>query len=137
MNVEVADGFIVPITHSGDCILLLEDQNGIKFQVILKRVFYVPGLTQRLFSVPAFSAHGNSAHIKNGFITLYWQGQKVTRTLVRNKNSFFSAVPANLKNVGLTTNAQYEFKAVTIEIVCQRLGHTRTNTLLTHLNTIV
>ena len=59
VNVEVADGFIVPITHSVDFILLLEDQNGIQFQVNLKRVFYVPGLTQRLLAVPAFSAHGN------------------------------------------------------------------------------
>ena len=65
VNVEVADGFIVPITHSGDCIPLLEDQDGIKFQVTLKRVFYVPGITQIIFSVPAFSAHGNSTHIKN------------------------------------------------------------------------
>ena len=72
VNVEAAHGFIVLITHSGDCILLLEVQNGIKFQVTLERVFYVPGLTQRLFSVPALSAHGNSAHIKNGFITLSW-----------------------------------------------------------------
>ena len=70
VNVEVADGFISPITHSGDFLLLLEDQNAIKFEVTLKRVFYVPGLTQRLLSVPEFSDHGNSSHIKNGFITL-------------------------------------------------------------------
>ena len=70
VNVQVADCYIVPITHSGDVILSLEDQNGIDFEVTIKRVFYVPGLTKRLLSVPAFSsAHGNSAHIKNGFIT--------------------------------------------------------------------
>ena len=97
-------------------ILLLEDQNDIKFQVTLKRVFYVPGLAQRLFSVPAFSAN--------------WQGQKVTSPPVRNQNPFLSAVPANLKNLGLTTNAQDERKAVPVELLHQRLGHTRTNTLL-------
>ena len=39
VNVQVADGYIVPITHSGDVILALEDQNGIDFKVTLKRVF--------------------------------------------------------------------------------------------------
>ena len=120
VNVEVADGFIVPITHSGDFLLLLEDQNGIKFEVTLKRVFYVPGLTQRLLSVPALSALGNSAHIENGFITLSWQGQKVTCPLVRNKKPFFSAVPVNLKHLGLTTNDKDEHKSVHIELVHQR-----------------
>ena len=107
----------------------MEDQNGIDFEVTLKRVFYVPGRTQRLLAVPAFSsAHGNSAHIKNGFITLSWQGPKVSCPLTRNNNPFFTAVPANLKHVGLTTNAQDERKALPIELIHQRLGHISTNT---------
>ena len=110
VNFQVDNGFIVPITHPGDCLLLLEDQNGIKFQVTLKRVFYLAGLTQRLSSVPEFSSHGNSAHIKNEFITLSWQGQKVACPLVRNNNPCSTAVPYNLKNLGLTTNAKDECK---------------------------
>ena len=131
VNVQVADGYVVPITHSGDVILNMDDQNGVDFEVTLKRVFYVPGLTQRLLSIPAFSAaHGNSAHIKNSFITLSWHGQKVTCPISKNTNPFFTAVPAQLKHVGLTTNAQDERKALPIELVHQRLGHTKTNTLL-------
>ena len=131
VNVQVSDGYIVPITHSVDVTLALEDQNGIDFQVTLQIVFYVPGLTRGLLSVPEFSsAHGNSAHIKNEFITLSWQGQKVSCPLTKNTSPFFTAVPAQLKHVGLTTNAQDERKALPIELIHQRLGHTRTNTLL-------
>ena len=96
-------------------MLKLQDQNVIDFQVILQRVYYVPGLTQRLLSIPAFSsAHGSSAHIKKGFITLSWQGQKVTCPISKNTNPFFTAVPAQLKHVDLTTNAQDERKSLPI-----------------------
>ena len=101
VNVQVSDGFIVPITHSGDVILALEDQNGIDFKVTLKRVFYVPGLTQRLLSVPTFSsAHGNSVHIKNGFITLSWQISKSIMSSYKKHQPIFHCCPCTAQTCG-------------------------------------
>ena len=77
VNVEVADGFTAPVNAIGECELQLEDQNGLPFTVIMQKVLYVPGLTQRLFSIPTFSNYGNSANIINGFTTLSFKGRKV------------------------------------------------------------
>ena len=49
INVEVADGYLVPVTAYGDVILKLVDKKGKDFTVRLIDLFYVPGLTQHLF----------------------------------------------------------------------------------------
>ena len=106
VNVEVADGFTVPVNAIGECELQLEDQNGLPFTVITHKVLYVPGLTQRLFSIPTFSNYGNSANIRNGFITLSFKGRKVRCLMIKNPKPFFSAIPAFTKKVAVTSNPQ-------------------------------
>ena len=50
--------------------------------------------------------------------------------MVKNPKPFFSAVPAHTKKVTVTSNAQDAHKPIPIELLHQRLGHTKTNTLL-------
>ena len=102
-NVAVADGYVVPISISGKCKLELYDQEQNHFNVTLTEVFYVPGLTQRLFSVPKFSLNGNHAHIHNGFITLSFNGKEVQCSILRNSSNFHSASPAMLSKVPSST----------------------------------
>ena len=59
INVEVVDGHLVPVTACGEVILKLVDKKGKNFTVRLLDVFYVPGLTQRLFSIPKFNKFGH------------------------------------------------------------------------------
>ena len=70
VNVEVSAVYMVPVTAGGKCILKLTYQHGAPFQFRLNEVFYVPGLTQRLLSVPKFSQHGNTATISDGYKTI-------------------------------------------------------------------
>ena len=130
VNVEVADGFTVPVNAIGECRLHLEDQNVNPFTVIMKKVLYVPGLTQRLLSIPTFSNYGNSVNIRKVFITLSFRGRKVRCLMVKNQKPFFSAVPAHTKKVAVTSHPQDSCTPIPIELLHQRLGHTKTNTLL-------
>ena len=61
-TVQVADGNVVPVTATGSCGLKLENQHGEAFYVTLKNVFYVPGLTQRLFCSKIFQNRQFSHH---------------------------------------------------------------------------
>ena len=70
INVEVADGYLVPVTAYGEVILKLVDKKGKNFTVRLLSVFYVPGSTERLFSIQKFNKFGNIATVKNGFMHL-------------------------------------------------------------------
>ena len=64
---------------------------------------------------------------------LPWDENAGTKSYVsygKEQQPIFHCSSANLKSVGLTTNAQDERKAMSIELVHQILVHTRTNTLL-------
>ena len=63
MYVEVADGYIVPDTAYGEFILKIVDEKQNPFELRLLDVFYVPGLIQRLLSIPKFLQYGKTATI--------------------------------------------------------------------------
>ena len=113
----MADGFTVPVNAIGECELQLEDQNGLPLTIIMHKVLYVPGLTQRLFSIPTFSSYGNSANNRNGFIMLSFKGRKVRCLMIKNPKPFLSAVPAFTKKIEVTSNPQETHKPIPIELL--------------------
>jgi len=51
LGVEVADGHVIKCTITGKFQVRMLDENGDRLDVTLTDVMYVPGLSQRLFSV--------------------------------------------------------------------------------------
>jgi hypothetical protein len=60
----------VDVPSFEEVLLNLTDTDGGPFTVRLKNVLYVPGLTQRLFSVIQFAQNNNTADIVNNLIYL-------------------------------------------------------------------
>ena len=81
INVEVADRYLVPVTAYGEVILKLVDKHGKDCTVRSLYVFYVPGLTQGLFSIPKLNKFGNTATVKNGVMHLSFKGKLLTTPL--------------------------------------------------------
>ena len=127
---KVTNGNIFPVTETRSCVLELEDQRGEPFEFMMVSVFYVPGSTQRLFSIPKFSKKGNSSTIKDGFIHLSFEGKQVSCPLVQGPKPFFTAVPAKVTKVPSVSDTMGHHKAFPLDIMHNRLGHVRTNTIL-------
>ena len=130
INVEVADGYLVPVTAYGEVILNLVDKRGKDFTVRLLGVFYVPGLTQRLFSIPKFNKFGNTANVKNGFMHLSFKGKVVNTPLLKTPKAFFQANMAKSISVPHTNDKIGHYKSIPLETLHNRLGHTRANTII-------
>ncbi|MGH3055242.1 MAG: hypothetical protein ACRDL7_09730, partial [Gaiellaceae bacterium] len=71
VGVQLADGYTVHCTHIGQVMIKQLDDKGHPFSLRLERVLYVPGLRQRLFSVPTFTSGGHGALFHSTFLTLY------------------------------------------------------------------
>ena len=130
INVEVEDGYLVPVTAYGEVILKLVDKKDKDFTVRLLDVFYVPGLTQRLFSIPKFNKFGNTATVKNGFMHLSFKGKVVTTPLLKTPNAFFQANLSKSLTVPHTNDKIGHYKTIPLETLHNRLGHTRANTII-------
>ena len=131
INVEVADGYIVPVTAYGECNLKLMDEKQQSFEVCLRDVLYVPGLTQRLLSIPKFTQYnGNTAAVDKGFMQLSFKGRKVMTPLLKTPKPFFKANKVVQTSVPHNNNKIGHYKPLALEILHQRLGHTRANTIL-------
>eukprot|EP00957_Ditylum_brightwellii_P177439 13515537-Ditylum_brightwellii.AAC.1 len=59
IEVTVADGSTVMETHTGKVTILFTSDQGKETKLILHGVFYVTGLTKRLFSAPSFCSNRN------------------------------------------------------------------------------
>ena len=127
---EVEDGYLVPVTTYGEVILKLVDKHGKDFTVRLLDVFYVPGLAQHLFSIPKFNKFGNTATVKNGFMHLSFKGRVVTTPLLRTPKAFFQAHMEKSIAVPYTNDKIGHYKTIPLETLHNRLGHTRTNTII-------
>ena len=130
INVEVTDGYLVPVTAHGEVILKLVDKKGKDFTVRLLDVFYVPVFTQCLFSIPKFNKFGNTATVKNGFMHLSFKGRVVTMSLLKTPKAFFQATMAKSITVPHTNDKIGHYKNILLKTLHNRLGHTRANTII-------
>ena len=80
--------------------------------------------TQRLFSVPKFLQHGNTATISRGFINLSFKGKVVAFPLMKSPTPFFTAVPAHAKSVPQNMDKHQQYKPIPMEFLHHHLGHT-------------
>ena len=130
IHVEVADGHLVDVPARGEVLLKLTDTDGDPFTVRLKNVLYVPGLTQRLFSVSQFAQNDNTAEIVKNFIYLTFIDRTVTCPLFSASRTAFCTTKAQKKQVTNSRNKVGKFRPVPLETLHQRFGHRRSNTIL-------
>jgi transposase InsO family protein len=135
LGVEVADGHIIKCTTTGKIAVDMLDDEGIRVQAVLENVMYVPGLTQRLFSITDFVNNGNTATFEKNALRLYFGKRKIPVT-IQMSNGRVSAMPAQSKlqekKVQFTSSpsATKPKKRIRAELLHDRLGHRSTKTIL-------
>jgi hypothetical protein len=72
LGIEVADGHIIKCSTTGKIKISMLDDRGDPIHAVLRDCMYVPGLSQRLFSVTKIAKNGHFATIKRNAITLYF-----------------------------------------------------------------
>ena len=110
LGVEVADGHIIKCTITGKINVDMSDDEGGRVQAVLENVMYVPGLTQRLFSITNFVNNGNKATFERNALKLYFGNRKVPVT-IQMVNGRVSAMPAKRKPK-TETSQQKQFNAL-------------------------
>jgi hypothetical protein len=77
----LADGHIIKCTTTRKIHITMLDDNGNKLDAVLVNVMYIPGLSQRLFSITKFGKLGHYAIIIGQCTTLYFGDNKLPMTL--------------------------------------------------------
>jgi transposase InsO family protein len=135
LGVEVADGHIIKCSVTGKINVDMLDDEGKRVQAVLDNVMYVPGLTQRLFSITNFVNNGNKASFERNALKLYFGDRSVPVT-IQMMNGRVSAMPAkknseaNQANDKSLPRKSKPKKRVRTELLHKRLGHRYTTTIL-------
>jgi translation initiation factor IF-1 len=149
LGVEVADGHVIKCTITGKFQVRMLDDNGDRLDVTLTDVMYVPGLSQRLFSVSKFAHHGFHAMIKRNATTLYFSANGKESPVTLQSVGGRKALAADLRVQGASSStsgtaeryhaipcmrnrdhSEGARKLLSLEILHNRLGHRQCHTLL-------
>jgi hypothetical protein len=89
MEVTIADGNRVRATHVGQAAIDFTSDNGTPSTLILASVYYIPGLSRRLFSLQSFTRETPfSVEITHHYTRLHFgDGETFTWPVTRNRNS--------------------------------------------------
>ena len=126
LGVEVADGHIIKCTITGKINVDMLDDEGNRVKTVLENVMYVPGLTQRLFSITNFVNNGNRATFERNALKLYF-GDRTVPVTIQMENGRVLAMPAKRKHKEKSVHK----KRVRSELLHKRLGHRYLKTILT------
>jgi len=148
LGVEVADGHVIKCTTTGKIKVKMLDNNGDQLEVTLTDVMYVPGLSQRLFSVSKFARHGFHAMIKRNATTLYFYGNGKESPVTLQSVGGGKALAADLRvhaphsendtaeryhsvpSIRNRDHSEQARKFLSLETLHNRLGHRKFRTLL-------
>jgi hypothetical protein len=116
-----------------------DQDNSDEFTATLKDVMYVPGLSQRLFSITKFAHHGHTAVIKNDGIQLYFTPHQTSVKL-----SPISGINNLAADIWIHENSEEHhaipsaheqdhtnYKRLSLELLHNRLGHRKCCIILT------
>jgi hypothetical protein len=101
MEVTIADGSRVRATHVGEVEIDFTTDNGSPSTLVLANVYYIPGLSRRLFSLQAFTRDTPfSVEINHHYTRLHFgDGETFTWPITRDRNTSdryaFSAIDMN------------------------------------------
>lgn len=104
LGVEVADGHVIKRTTTGKIKIRMLDDTGKQFEVTLTNVMYVPGLSQRLFSVTKFARHGFHAMIKKNATILYFTNGGIISPVTLQSVGNNKALVADLHSFPIATD---------------------------------
>jgi hypothetical protein len=114
-----------------EVLLNLIDTNGGTFTVRLKNlIYYVPGLTQKFFSVSQFAQNNNTSEMVKNFIYTTFIDRAVTCPLFLATRVAFYTTIAQQKLIKSTMNKIGNLRPVSLETLHHRFDHINSNAIM-------